>query len=331
MTDTIKRYTKSKGYESLPRELLQSKKLSLGAIGLICNMISYSEEWVLHKTELRNRFRDTSKMVDKFWDELVELGYIIQFRKRVGKSYEYSYFINDHPFNLKETQELLTSLFEDGFTLYHKKMLGNKIDSILPYLKCENKEALDLTIFESNFGVVDLDNPKKHDNINDSWGCRFEQPQMDNPNWASPNRQANKLINNKINYKQKDDDDILLRESKSKMVNDLLNQDERLKDTAKYLFGSGLNWDTVQDIIIHLEDREELLIPELITKQYEWCIVKQRTTGINDFAKYFVKGLEDKAKNINAEINPDIRDAYTRKYDSYKDIQIPLVELNYGT
>lgn len=327
MADTIKRYSSRKGYESLPRDLLQNRALSLGAIGLICNMISYSEDWVLHKTELRNRFTDTPKMVDKFWDELVELGYIIQFRRRVGKSYEYSYFINDQPFNLKETQDLLISLFEDGFTLYHKKMLGNKIDSFLPYLKCENKESLDLSIFESYFGVVEIDNPKKHDNSNDSWGCRFRQPQMDNPKWASPNRQANKLTINKINNKQKDDDDILLRASKSKMVNDLLNQDERLKDTAKYLFGSGLNWDTVQDIIIHLEDREELLIPELIAKQYEWCIVKQRTTGISDFAKYFIKGLEDKAKNYQAEIDPELRDIYTQKYDLYKDIQIPMVQL----
>ncbi|MCW6682682.1 hypothetical protein NHG29_07300, partial [Aerococcaceae bacterium NML160702] len=178
MADTIKRYTKNKGYESLPRELLQSKEISLGAIGLICNMISYSNHWVLRKVELRNRFKNGAKAVDRIWDELVDAGYIIQFRKRVGKVYDYRYYFDEQPFDLESTQELLESNFEDGYMLYHKSL--NHADgesvNVLDFIKCQNKENLDLSFWTSQNGKS-----KKPCNDAIPWSSHFGKSNLESP------------------------------------------------------------------------------------------------------------------------------------------------------
>ena len=132
--DSIQKFSKNKGYESLPRELLQSKELSLEAIGLLCNLQSYPENWILRKTELRRRFKNSEKVVDKIWDELVSKGYILQFRRREGKKYSYQYFFNTEKFSVNETQELLEKMFSKGFLLYHKLMKKNTDLNLRNYL-----------------------------------------------------------------------------------------------------------------------------------------------------------------------------------------------------
>lgn len=70
----IKNINNVKPFETIPRKLLQqcdkkrshteSKPLSLQAIGLLCNLQSYPENWEIHKTELYNRYEKMD--VDKF-------------------------------------------------------------------------------------------------------------------------------------------------------------------------------------------------------------------------------------------------------------------------
>lgn len=103
----VKNYSKDKGYEIIPRSLLQHERLSLQAIGLLCNLQSYPEDWEIHKTEVYKRFPKNGKTsVANAWEELVEEKYIIQFRKRNGKKWEYIYYFNLEPFTDEQVKEL---------------------------------------------------------------------------------------------------------------------------------------------------------------------------------------------------------------------------------
>ncbi|GAE93036.1 hypothetical protein JCM21714_2067 [Gracilibacillus boraciitolerans JCM 21714] len=104
----IKNYAKDKGFEIIPRGLLQHPRLSLQAIGLLCNLQSYPETWNLNKTEVYTRFPKNKKTsVANAWEELVEEKYIIQLRRREGKKWDYIYYFNlTPPFTNVEVQEL---------------------------------------------------------------------------------------------------------------------------------------------------------------------------------------------------------------------------------
>lgn len=309
VSDTIKRYSKSKGFESLPREMLQSKTLSLEAIGLLCNLASYPDTWIIYKTELFTRFpKNKRTAIDRIWSELVENRYIVQFRKRIGKKYSYRYFYNTSQFTVEELDDLLFSNFEDGYELYHKDMPSDTSRVDL------NKYLFLPDNLGCRFWDVENQQSNKCDNTNDSWDVDFEQSKLN-----SPKRASNKLTKQEINYKKDDD---LFNARKAEMVCDLLLIDDKLNGMAKYLYGSGLDWGTVQDLVIAMEGRDDLLIPELIVQQYEWCVIKQKTVGIGDYVKYFVGGLERRVQNCKGEIKTDV----TREYMGYSDVVIPIVE-----
>lgn len=102
-------------FEKIPRELLQScdtnsihnKNMSLQAIGLLCNIRSYTDSWDLHKTELYKRYAKNKEVsVRRAWDELVENNYIIQLKVRDGNRWVYIYYVNIHPFTEEEVIEI---------------------------------------------------------------------------------------------------------------------------------------------------------------------------------------------------------------------------------
>jgi hypothetical protein len=90
-------------------EIKAPNPISLTALGLITNLWSYDvEKWELHKTELYKRFAKNKKTaVSNAWDELVETNYIIEFKYRVGSSWEYVYIYRIEPFSEEEKKELL--------------------------------------------------------------------------------------------------------------------------------------------------------------------------------------------------------------------------------
>lgn len=104
----IRKFQKTKGYESIPREMLQDTNLSLEAIGLLSYMQSLPEDWKLYKTELYNRFpKNKRRSIDNIWKELVEHNYLLNFKKRDGKKYVYSYVFTVVPFTKEEKEELI--------------------------------------------------------------------------------------------------------------------------------------------------------------------------------------------------------------------------------
>lgn len=100
---------KNKGYESIPRELLQdTERLSFGAIGLLSYMLSKPDNWTFHKTWLYDtpEIKDKRRKITGYWDELVDACYILQFEKRVGSTPKYEYYFNDTPFNADEILQI---------------------------------------------------------------------------------------------------------------------------------------------------------------------------------------------------------------------------------
>lgn len=105
----IKKYTgKHKGYESVSREMLQDKEnLSLQAIGLLAHIQSLPDTWTINKTELYKRFsKNGRRSVQNAWNELIENNYVLQFRKRAGKKFDYTYYYSHEKFSKEDIKEV---------------------------------------------------------------------------------------------------------------------------------------------------------------------------------------------------------------------------------
>lgn len=101
LSGNVKKYKKNKGYESISRTMLQDvDNLSLQAIGLLAYMISMPDNWTFYKTNLYKRFAKNKRTaVNNAWKELVENRYIVQFRKRNGRKYDYYYYFSQEKFD----------------------------------------------------------------------------------------------------------------------------------------------------------------------------------------------------------------------------------------
>lgn len=88
--------------------------ISLEALGLLVNLLSYPTKWELHKTELYKRFaKHGEKSVRTAWNDLVENNYIIEFKYRIGRKYEYVYYYRKVPFTQEEKAEILDNAFKE--------------------------------------------------------------------------------------------------------------------------------------------------------------------------------------------------------------------------
>lgn len=113
----MKKYFFEKEFVQVPNETANAVKedISLQALGLIVNLWSYSDEWELHKTELYKRFiKNKETSVKTAWNELVDSNYIIEYKYRVGKKFDYDYFYNIKPF----TQEQKEIILKEAIELY---------------------------------------------------------------------------------------------------------------------------------------------------------------------------------------------------------------------
>lgn len=84
--------------------------ISLEALGLLVNLLSYPTTWELHKTELYKRFaKNKETSVKSAWSDLMDSNYIIEFKYRVGKKWEYVYYFRKVPFTAEEKSTILTN------------------------------------------------------------------------------------------------------------------------------------------------------------------------------------------------------------------------------
>jgi hypothetical protein len=88
--------------------------ISLEALGLLVNLWSYDiTKWEVHKTELYQRFAKNKKTsVTNAWDELVKANYIIEFKYRVGRKWEYVYIYRIRPYSEEEKEQKLLECVE---------------------------------------------------------------------------------------------------------------------------------------------------------------------------------------------------------------------------
>lgn len=133
MTSTMEKFRSEKGYESISREFLQDTNISYQALGLLVEWQSLPETWEIHKTYIYNRRKENGRRsIDKVWRELVEKGYLVQFKKRVGKNYEYKYVFKLGKFTDEEYKDLVLKMSIEQFTLFYPSGVQNvqpKLDS----------------------------------------------------------------------------------------------------------------------------------------------------------------------------------------------------------
>lgn len=113
----MKKYQLEKNYVQVPNDTAKAveNEISLQALGLIVNLWSYNVEvWELHKTELYKRFAKNKKTsVSNAWDELVEAKYIIEFKYRDGKKWDYVYIYRIEPFTTLEIEKIMAECVEE--------------------------------------------------------------------------------------------------------------------------------------------------------------------------------------------------------------------------
>lgn len=108
---------------SLPIQVAQSVQanqenpITLEALGLLVNLLSYPNSWELHKTELYKRFGKNKKTsVMNAWKELENANYIYWIKYRNGKKDEYVYYLRKFPFSTEEKAQIQ----EESQKLYGK-------------------------------------------------------------------------------------------------------------------------------------------------------------------------------------------------------------------
>jgi len=79
-------------YTKISRKLLQDKRLSVIAIGLMCMILSNNDKYIINVANLKISSKLTRKQFYDAWNKLQELQYVIQ--SRTGKN-TYNFIINE--------------------------------------------------------------------------------------------------------------------------------------------------------------------------------------------------------------------------------------------
>lgn len=282
---------KNKGFEQISREFLQDSNLSLEAIGLMCNIISYSDSWVLHKTELYTRFSKNGRTsIDRSWDELVENGYILQFRRREGRSYNYQYYTSTERFNKQQIIEIAEKLKHDGFEFYHKAAKSFKsfnLSKLIDNLFNLSGDKSERTRFVER-EQVDFDGIVSEVRKETSSSVEFVQSKMESP------KQASKRIPNKrFTNKEIEEEDIY-----NKKVD---YTSPAIKTIAEQLLLFDLEFNELHDVLSFLSEQESIDM-DAVTQQINWMIIKSKDeTGIGSFSSYFKNGYNKRVNNKNIQ------------------------------
>lgn len=258
------KYEKGKGTENIPRELLQDENLSYEAIGLLCQLQSYPSDWDLFKTELYKRNpKNKRTSVERIWDELVENGYIVQYRIRDGKAYCYQYLFSVNKFTEENLKEIGAVMSDAGYSLYLNDKQRDRINGTGNGEKWDvenqqSNENVDTTGFEKN-GMLILNSPKPTPII-------------------------------KRTIKDFDDEEDIIKLKAFAEV-------PELKMVLRLLVDSKVSLHDSVKIAEELSIDRSLLNPEMIVEQLKWCSYKAKHEGISDFAKYYINGLRTKIAN----------------------------------
>lgn len=75
-TNLIKRTKRTTNFSIISNDIVRHEKLSFGAKGLLCYILSLPDDWVLHKSYVQNTFKVGKHILRKLFDELEAEGYM---------------------------------------------------------------------------------------------------------------------------------------------------------------------------------------------------------------------------------------------------------------
>lgn len=345
MSGEIKKFGR-KGYEAISRETLQDKRISYGATGLLCELASYESGWKLYKTELYKR-RESSKRaaVDKLWNELIVAGYIVQYRKRVGKKYDHRYIFSSQQYTIEELNQIDDEMAEDGYELY----LADK--TIELFIKNVLNETG--TIFERwtlgnlnwdvVFGMLKINTSKNADM------SRFRGMLIFNSS-KSASKRTSKNYNPKeddddyINIKGDSEDSLIDDEILDDMFADIENSIEPSESNDEYnyihpeclmveflLKDSNIPEIEAKGIATAIDNEfEKLFVIEHIVAQLDFIVGKIQNGGtVFDIEKYFMIGLRKRVEVAKIDTDRSLADGLEKAYGKAKSISKPVPMYNW--
>lgn len=184
---SIKKFRKSKGYESLSREFLQRNDLSLEARGLLAYMESMPDDYVFHKTQLYKCFDKNKKTsVERIWNELLDQHFIIAFSRGSGPKQEFDYLFTHESFSEQDISELNNQYFAEGWEVAYRSGTNRKPASF--YQEKPKNEENTKAYKSSKHEGVENQHP---DNNGISKGVDFEQHDL-NSTKSTDNKLTNK-------------------------------------------------------------------------------------------------------------------------------------------
>ncbi|MFK4897102.1 hypothetical protein ACI1TH_09380 [Lactococcus petauri] len=184
---SVKKFRKSKGYESLSREFLQRNDLSLEARGLLAYMESMPDDYVFHKTQLYKCFDKNKKTsVERIWNELLDQHFIIAFSRGSGPKQEFDYLFTHESFSEQDISELNNQYFAEGWEVAYRSGTNRKPASF--YQEKTKNEENTTAGKSSKHECVGNQHP---DNNGISVGVRFEQHDL-NSTKSTDNKLTNK-------------------------------------------------------------------------------------------------------------------------------------------
>lgn len=154
MSGRIRKSKVDANYSIIPNEILRSKEMTWKAKGLLCYLLSMSDDWKLHKSDLANRSKDGYDSMINAWKELECLGFIETIRIKSGNLFAgYEYIVHQSPV-------LGVSVFTEDRVPENPRLISNSSKEVLPL------------IIDSKLSNVGLDEPTPTSGkISDSERC----------------------------------------------------------------------------------------------------------------------------------------------------------------
>ncbi len=84
-TNLIKRTKRVQNFTVVSNSILQSKKMSFEAKGILCYILSLPDDWILHTTKLMSDFNIGRHMLNRCFSEIEEAGYMAKLGMVKGK------------------------------------------------------------------------------------------------------------------------------------------------------------------------------------------------------------------------------------------------------
>lgn len=329
----------SKGFESISREMAQNYELSFQAVGLLTYLETLKDDAEIYKTSLYSQRKQNKRtMVENMWDELVQHGYMIQFKENTKSTYSYRYFFSSNGLTKETCLQIIESMEEINFRLYFSKkqlqILGiENVEVYLRYLKGEielpnndensknNKDkAVDSKVKESQSQTTVEKQQWRYNNVSTS----VEKQQWSDPLLFHHSGETATIKLSTLDLEEEEEDLININKAPEILKND------KLKEIHDIFLECGFSEEDSMAILYEIQKDKRLMNDKLILEQLYFVIQKSQEEPIYDLPKYYLNGLRKKLSTANLSLSDKLRETKIRNagvlYDNSGDVDgdIPL-------